>query len=139
MAMCDYEGSGSEHLTRDDIEVKIENDLSRNGWGDRCTAIVIKPELENWIWVNSIHMERAIDWNQDIDIRTWAIQHNYLQNGNAKPQRPKESFEAALKLCNMPRSSSIYKDIASRASHKKCIDPAFIKFITTLRNWFPKQ
>ena len=136
ITICDYEGCGVEcDLRRIDIEQKIEADLDRNGWTDRCASIVVDPEIENWIWVHYSHMQHAINWNRPETIHQWASNNGWLKNNNNKPSRPKEAFEAALKLVRTPRSSALYKQIASSASYKKCTDPAFNKLLLTLKQW----
>lgn len=39
----------------------------------------------------------------------------------------------------IPRSSSIYQDIAERVSVNRCQDPSFLRFKTILQNWFTKN
>lgn len=140
LVMCDYEGCGKDrqknHFTREQVEIKIETELSNNGWPSNNCAIVVDPEIENWIWVHPTHMQRAIGWNRTETITTWAISSGWLQPGFCKPARPKEALEAALYLVKTPRSSSIYRKIAENASYGRCIDPAFLKFVNIIRSWF---
>jgi hypothetical protein len=57
--------------------------------------------------------------------------------GQAKPERPKEAYEAALREAGKPRSPSIFKDLATRVNTRGCTDPAFAKFKRCVRKWFP--
>lgn len=136
IAILDHEGSGQDDLCREEIETNIEQNLAVNGWGNSSCAIAISPELENWIWVNSARLHEAIVWNQSENIYYWLIDNEWMAKGGSKPLRPKEALEAALKLSKTPRSSAIYYEISSRASYRQCIDPAFEKFIETIRRWF---
>ncbi len=136
MAILDHEGSGQENLSREEAETRIEQKLAANGWNGSSCSIVISPELENWIWVNALQIHRAITWNQDQHIYNWLINNGWLNEGESKPNRPKEALESALRLSQIPRSSAIYYDIASQASYANCNDPAFQKFIETIKRWF---
>jgi hypothetical protein len=40
-------------------------------------------------------------------------------------------------LVRKGRSSAIFFELAQRVSVNRCIDPAFLKFKNTLRQWFP--
>lgn len=136
MAILDHEGSGQNDLRREEIETNIEQNLADNGWDNSSCAIAISPELENWIWVNSARLHEAIAWNQGENIYNWLIDYGWMAEGDSKPLRPKEALEAAMRLSKTPRSSAIYYEISSRASYGECIDPAFEKFIETIRRWF---
>lgn len=71
MVIFDHEGCGKESLGRDVIEKHVEEQLDRTGWNGRCAAIVISPEVENWIWVHSSHVANAIGWKENQDIYEW--------------------------------------------------------------------
>jgi len=136
LVIMDKAGSGHENETREDIEAHLENNLNNNGWQDRAAAIVIDPELENWIWVKSKHLENAMTWSKHRDnLFSWA-QANGFKFNKGKPILPKEAFESALQIVNTPRSSSIYYEISASASYKSCQDPSFQKLIYTLKTWF---
>lgn len=135
IAILDYEGSGFQGLPAN-LAQTIENDLSQNGWQDKNACIVIEPELENWVWVNSPHLATAIDWESIDDLHQWLDKEGLKPLHQLKPNRPKEAFEQALFKSKMPRSSSIYKEIAEKASFKKCIDANFHKLRDMLIRWF---
>ena len=136
ITVLDHEGSGQEDKDRKDVESDIEHNLSVNGWNERCCAIAIFPELENWIWVNSARLHEAVVWSQGESIYRWLVNNGWMDEGADKPSRPKEALEATLKLSMTARSSAIYYEISSQASYHECVDPAFQKFITTIRRWF---
>lgn len=136
MAILDHEGSGQETKSRIEIENEIEHNLSINGWDDHCCAVVISPELENWMWINSVHLRNAIGWNQEKNIFDWLIDEGFKSKEETKPARPKESLEAALRLSNTPRSSAIYYEISRKARYLDCTDASFNKFIDIIRRWF---
>ena len=138
IAIFDFEGCGQENnKTRGEIELSLELNLVKHGWpSDNCVTIVIEPEVENWIWVNSPHLPSSIDWSMSEDIYQWLENQKFISTGQLKPNRPKEAFEAALRICGVARSPALYKAIASRASYKHCQEASFWKLIGALRTWF---
>lgn len=137
LVMFDREGCGREHKTRTELENEIEERLSSSGWGNRAAAIIIDPELENWVWSDSPELDAAIGWQgMSTPLRSWLKEKNFLADNSLKPYPPKKAFEDALKKVRKPRSSSIYKQIADRVSLKRCQDPAFLKLKEKLHQWF---
>ncbi len=137
LVMFDYEGSGVENVrTREQSESDVEALLSANGWQDRNAVIVIKPEIENWIWLDHPIVGHAIGWEKSESLYTWARKNGKITSESYKPERPKETFEEVLRMSNTPKSSAIYKKIATVVSYKRCNDPAFQKVISTLQKWF---
>lgn len=136
LVIFDKEGCGKESSLRSELETEVEALLSTTGWGDRAKVIVIEPELENWIWVKSAQLAEIINWENIDSLYQWLSDQEYLTNASSKPKRPKEAFEAALYISKKRRSSSIYKQIASRVSFKNCTDQSFLKFIQCMNNWF---
>lgn len=136
LVLLDHQGSGHENLKREEIEEHISKKLDNKGWHKRNGVLCISPELENWIWVNELHMKNAISWGKGSSIRDWLQSQHLLLSGQSKPENPKLAFEAVLRHSGTPRSSSIYKEISSSASYRNCKDPAFLKMIQHLKNWF---
>jgi len=137
LIVFDREGCGVETLSREELEDRVERLLVQSGWNDRAKAVVIDPELENWIWSKSPCVDRALGWSGRIpELRTWLVSEGLLAAGEAKPRRPKEALESALRLVREPRSSATYRAIAERATMRGCSDPAFLKLVSVLRGWF---
>ena len=137
LAICDRHGCGNEALPREQLERLIENRLSTH-WADRSAAVVIDPELENWLWTDSPHVAKAIGWPGGmIKLRVWLRNEGFLAQGQSKPSNPKAALEKALRLTTNRRSSSLYRTLALKVSLQQCIDPAFLKLTETLRRWFP--
>lgn len=80
-------------------------------------------------------MASAISWTKGSGLYDWLIQNNWKTHDELKPKQPKEAFEAAIKTCNTPRSSSLYFDIAKTASYKDCNDKAFLKMLGKIKDW----
>lgn len=140
LVMFDYEGCGQESKQRSEIESKMETDLAANGWAERNACVIFEPELEAWLWVNETFLNNLVDWVKKESIYAW-LQSNGFQSRrySRKPDRPKEAFGTLLREQKIPRSSSIFKELATQASYKECVDPSFKKFIATMRTWFGNQ
>jgi len=137
LIIFDKEGCGKEQNSREEIESEIEQHLSGSGWGDRAAAIVIDPELENWVWSDSACVDNCLGWSEkEPDLRTWLQEQGFLEERQIKPHRPKEAVEEALRVVSKPRSSAIYYDLAKQTPFENCKDSAFNKLKTRLREWF---
>ena len=137
ITMLDLHGSGGEGRSREQLESSVELQLSRNGWGDRATAIVIAPELENWIWSDSPEVDAKLGWSdRQPNLRQWLVRQEFLSSGDRKPPDPKSAVIAALRQVRKPRSSALFRQLASSVELSGCSDPAFIKLVHKLRSWF---
>lgn len=138
VVMFDREGCGHETKAIDELEVNVKRLLFERGWANRSCAIIIDPELESWVWKNSPHVSSALGWSKGIDdLYSWLQQKGYLEEGENHPKRPKEALEDALRKVKKPRSSSIYAELGSKLSLKKCTDPSFVRLKSYLQSWFP--
>jgi len=137
LVMFDHQGCGRENQPPSALEQHLEQRLSRSGWEDRAEAIVIEPELDVWVWSDSPHVDAALGWREtQPKLRAWLQQAGYLRGGEAKPGRPKEALEKALRMARQPRSSMLYRRLAEKVSFRRCQDPAFVKLKNVLRRWF---
>lgn len=137
LVVFDKEGSGHENKSRSAIEQQVEQMIAANGWATGHVAVItIDPEVENWMWINSPHVTQALEWKGSASLFDWLTANGFLETGAAKPGRPKEAMEAVLRKNRRPRSAAIYKAIAEQVSWKRCTDPAFLKMIQVLTQWF---
>ncbi len=138
MVVLDHQGCGRDQDDPGALESEIESRLRINGWTDRAGAVVIHPELEAWVWTDSPVVEEALGWRGREDpLWAWLAAHGYPADPRGKPNPPKEAMEQVLRISRTPRSSSIYQRIAERVDFRRCRDRAFLKFLRTLRAWFP--
>ena len=136
LLIFDLEGCGQKTSALD-LEKELENEFIQSPWGKRAAVIVIEPELDIWVWSDSPHVERILGWTgHSPGLRSWLMKKGHIEEGMAKPLRPKEALEDALRVVHKPRSSSIYADLASRVSLARCTDRAFVKLKITLQKWF---
>jgi hypothetical protein len=137
LVIFDKEGCGRETDNREILEAKVANALENNGWAvGKVAAVAIEPEVENWMWVNSPAVSKALNWKEPQALYDWLSENGWSQKDASKPNRPKEAIEAVLKRTKKARSSSIYKNIAENVSFRRCEDAAFLKLLATLREWF---
>ena len=137
LLMFDHEGSGRENVTPEQLGNSLNAEFANSAWGQSARAIILVPELEAWIWSDSPHVEDVMGWkNRQPTLREWLIQRGLLQDGQVKPEKPKETFRAALREASTPRSSSLYFQLAGRVSFNRCRDKAFLQLKEVLSEWF---
>jgi hypothetical protein len=137
LVVFDYEGCGDSRHSPEDVRISVLENLSVNGWENRCEVIVINPELEVWIWIGWQRIAEIIRWPHGETLEAWLAKDFPVLPDCAKPKRPKEAFQAALRGCQLSRSSSLYAKISMAAPLDKCTDPSFLLLKATLRGWFP--
>jgi hypothetical protein len=133
--MLDLEGSGSEANESIELEAELDQRL-RLVWGDRAKAIVIKPELDIWVWGSDNVLSQILSWSNATNIRDWLRSREHLFDQNQKPLRPKEALEELMREMERPRSSALYEKITTRISLERCVDPAFLRLKSVLQEWF---
>lgn len=139
LLIFDYEGSGRESIEPTELQENLNLEFTDSPWGERGKVIVLVPELEAWIWGDYRNVKDVMGWGNRIpDLRPWLIGQGWLKNERTKPHRPKEAFVAALRESRKPRSASLYEQIASKVSLRRCQDASFLRFKTVLQAWFPR-
>jgi len=138
VVMIDAEWDGSPGA--DAIREKIERDIADAGWSeDAGLALVLEPEVDIWLWADSPHVATAMRWPSKQELREALVREGFLGADEAKPKRPKEAAEWALRQRGVRRSRALYKKIASQVSLKGCNDPALLQLVEALRRWFPRE
>jgi len=134
LVMFDHEGSGQQNRPAQQLEQRVKQRLEQSGWQGRCEFIVLEPELEAWVWSSSHHVPKVLGLTPQ---KMQQILQRFPINHLGKPQRPKEAMEECLRQAKIPRSSSIYAELAETVGLQNCVDPSFVKFRQTLQKWFP--
>ncbi|WP_234503771.1 MULTISPECIES: methylation-associated defense system protein MAD4 [Thermus] len=134
LVIFDYEGCGQEQDPPEKLETDLKSRLEQSGWQERCEVIILVPELEVWVWSNSPHVPQVLGLTQQ---QVNQVLIGFPRNKLGKPERPKEAMEKCLHLSKLPRSSSIYAELAGSVSFQHCADPSFNKLRVALRKWFP--
>jgi hypothetical protein len=139
LVLLDREGCGREEQSRTGLEQDLSQRLAVD-WGERAAAVVLDPELEIWVWSDSPHVVTILGWqDRQPDLRAWLVDEGFATESSAKPHRPKEAVEKALRLAYKPRSSALYRQLAEKVSFQRCEDPAFLRFKEVLQRWFPPE
>lgn len=138
LAVCldrDFGGSPGQTQVRQDVEMQ----LVEAGWNkDQIAVLVIDPELEQWIWQDSPHVESALKHSSPPSLRQVLQNAGDWPAGQAKPNNPKEVLERLVdQNLRGNRSSTIYSKITSRVSVKSCSDGEFLALQAALLRWFP--
>lgn len=137
LLVFDHMGCGREAHSRAELEGALEEQLRVSGWGERAAAVVIDPELEAWVWSDSPHVDRILQWqDRRPSLREWLVDQKFLAPEGVKPERPKEAVERALRVVRLPRSSALYRQLAQQVSLGRCTDASFLKLKALLQNWF---
>lgn len=131
----DFGGSPGQAQVRHDIEQQ----LLKVGWqATNFLVLVIDPELEQWIWQDSLHIERALNHVRPPSLRQALAASGEWPFGNAKPIDPKDVMERLVnKNLRGNRSSALYNKITSRVSIANCSDGEFQALRQQLQVWFP--
>ncbi len=140
LLIFDHQGSGQEIIHPRALQERLNHDFAGSSWGERAQAIVLSPELEAWVWSNSPHIEDIVGWrDQSISLKDWLTEQGLLKEGEGKPARPKEAFQAALYQAQTRRSASLYRQLAEKVSFQRCQDAAFLELRAILSKWFPAE
>jgi hypothetical protein len=101
-------------------------------------VLVIDPELEQWIWQDSIHVETALNHVAPPSLRASLQATGEWPASQMKPSDPKGSLERIVReKLHGNRSSSLYSKITSRVSVTYCQDAEFRMLRQQLQVWFP--
>jgi hypothetical protein len=138
LVMLDREWDGAPEPA--ELVNKLKNDLANADWSAERTEVILPdPELEIWFWIeNSPHIEALLKMTWP-EIRQVAQKNNWWPDGSAKPARPKELLETLTVRQKIPRSASLYVEMAEKASLRRCQDFSFQLLVTTLQAWFPTE
>ena len=156
-----WEGAPAPDKIIQDIEGLV---VSEAKWArDRFEVILIRPELEAWIWQRNTHVVEAFGFN-GTDKQLWAMleqksltlepgkkKHRFASanalagfppawpKNEPKPKNPKGLVEALTHECQSGPVSGVFNEISSMISLRGCVDPAFKRLRDTLRAWFPPE
>lgn len=134
---CSFSGSPGQAT----ILANVSRQLQSVGWADRAFIVLaIDPELEQWIWQDSVHVEAVLKHTRPPSLREMLEQQGRWPNGKPKPPSPKETLEAVIRNNRgLRRSSAIYGEISRKVSVRNCQDSEFQRLVAQLRAWFPPK
>ena len=133
---CEFDGSPRQTVIRRNLSLELQN----IGWSAAdFIVLAIEPELEQWIWQDSVHVEAALKHRAPPSLREVLLQQGVWPDGEPKPNNPKETLKDVVFKNKVRRSSAIYGEIARKVSVKHCVDPEFQRLMAQLRIWFPAE
>ncbi len=136
LLVFDLEGCGAEPgQSAEDLEHLLDQRLAAL-WGAQAKCIVIDPEVDIWLWGADSVLRDVLRWPLHGSVRTWLQAQGFMFDAQGKPEQPKDTIEALVRFCRMPRSSALYEKITARISLRRCGDPAFGRLRAVLQNWF---
>ncbi len=137
LVLFDSAWEGAPAATGGELEDALERSLRRSSLSPWARAVVVDPEVEAWVFADSIHVAESLGWEHGMEELRRALEGEGLwRPEQAKPVDPKAAVEWALRRAGLPRSSSIYRELARRVSFVHCQDRSFLRLRTLLRDWF---
>lgn len=136
VVLLDRAWDGAPPESASQMEVSLEGSWKPEirGW---ARAVVIDPELEAWVFSDSPHVAQILNWPADTaNLRASLVAAQLWADNAAKPADPKAAVDWTLRRTRLPRSSAIYRNLASRVSFERCDDRSFLRFMDILRGWF---
>lgn len=137
LVVLDRAWDGAPAQSAPALEQSIEETIARtraDGWAQ---AVVIDPELEAWVFSDSPHVASTLGWaGAQSSLRSALEAEGMWMPGQTKPADPKAAVEWVLRRAKRPRSSSIYRELASKVSLARCSDRSFLRFRQLLCGWF---
>jgi hypothetical protein len=134
--MVDAEWEGSPGAAA--IAARAHSHLQSAGWtADNGLALILTPEVDVWLWTKTDHTAHALGWDGWKSLDAALATEGLWPQAMAKPPRPKEAAEWALRQRRVPRSSRVYQRVAQAVGIRQCSDPAFGALRTSLQRWFP--
>ncbi|MCX7045571.1 MAG: hypothetical protein NTX50_08830 [Candidatus Sumerlaeota bacterium] len=142
LLIWDNHGSGWEkHYSPQESQLQIEKKLADVTWKSHSSAIVIVPELEEWLWHNNASISGYYGI-APLKLKLWIEEFALMRKKSAteaKLQTPKELFEYIIKRKTKNTiSPRDFKHIAAKASLRDWRrSSSFDAIARTLAGWFP--
>ena len=116
LLMFDHEGCGQDEIAVSELQERIAAGFRNSAWGDRAKVVIIDPELEAWVWSRSANVASILGWSNRKELDDWLVANSWIDEYGAKPSPPKEAMAAALQEKRVPKSASLFRQLAERVS-----------------------
>ncbi len=138
LLVFDQAWEGNPYATAAETANAIRERFVSLGIAGQAEVVVIEPEIEAWVWNTSPHVSKVLRWDDTRSpLREWLAERDLWPMELPKPPDPKAAMEAVLRVRHIPRSSSLYRELARKVGLKSCQDEAFQHLRNVLRRWFP--
>ncbi|MEV6763885.1 hypothetical protein AB0N16_25270 [Streptomyces sp. NPDC051105] len=135
IVMIDEKWEGSPGA--DAITAHIELGMAKDWEAGSFAVIVLKPELESWLWQeNNPNIAREL--RIPSDYRQILEKTGHWPTDSRKPVLPKKALEHMKKHHGADQSNAAFRRLTASISVKGCVDPAFTLLRDTLCAWFPE-
>jgi hypothetical protein len=137
----DHEGSGWEAKSPKTARDQIRTRLVQVTWRDHSEAVVVVPEIEEWIWRHSASVARHLGIGTD-KLLQWIERFCALHGtdcATCKAQSPKELLEFSLyqRYTRRPLPRDFERIAKAATLTDWQASQSFASFAETLRSWFP--
>jgi hypothetical protein len=138
----DHHGSGWHNRTPEDAVARVQQRLDSSTWTNRSAAIVVVPEIEEWLW----HCPRSIAGHVEMTVDRLNVLATQLSTKFSRSrdgclrERPKELFEEVLyaKKRRRPLPEDFESLAASANLNLWRTSETFARFSSVLEEWFPR-
>ena len=141
--MWDYHGSGWHDLNAKQAVTRIEQRLDGVTWTDRSAAVVVVPEVEEWLWRCPASVARHLGSSAaEFDLLiARAVTGLDLSPERCCREKPKELFETVLyyKKRRRPLPEDFGLLGTSANLTKWSVSETFGRLVGILRAWFPTR
>jgi hypothetical protein len=139
----DHHGSGWHDLRPAEAVTRIEQRLNGVTWTDRSAAVVVVPELEEWLWHCPTTIAQHLDLNSAAFDELTARAAVQIERSRERCCRelPKELFELIFyyKSRRKPLPED-FRMLGSSANLSNWVrSESFDRFVGILRAWFPPR
>ena len=139
----DHHGSGWHTVNAEQAVTRMQQRLDGVTWTDRSAAVVVVPELEEWLWHCPTSIARYLGSNAaELDaVATKAATGLNLSRERCCRDRPEELFEAVL--YHEKRRKPLPEDFELLGSSADLIrwsaSETFGRLVKILADWFPAR
>jgi len=137
----DHEGSGWEWKSPEQARQEMQVRLNQVTWEDRSAAIVVVPEIEEWLWHNPASLAKHLAVGRQT-LRQWTesfVASRGVDSVTCRKCYPKELFRYVL--YQKYKRKPLPRDFAQIAKQASLIEwqssQTFRVFVDVLRAWFP--
>jgi hypothetical protein len=136
----DFHGCGIENsMTSQECIDSISDRLNTSGWKNDSAAVIVIPEIEEWLWhnPNSIRTHFKIEQKEFDNYLEVFSQRHSRDIQKLKKEQPKELLEFIRRQLNKPSSPRDFEQISKIASLTDWENSSSFKsFKLALTSWF---